>query len=795
MSPAIGQEAPETRDAPEAAPAAIPMAVVTPRAEELAANLRRIEALIEPSAEVAAIEEAVSERADTFVELRRELDELDTSEVSVRMLEDHRLAWTEHDAMLADGLSGLQERWESLTYESEELDATKRRWSATRESAVAEDAPAEMRAHIDTQLERIAEVEAKLEERGVAVAAVLARVSRSREVALEGLARLSDVARDIRQRLWIQNAPPLWRWTASTEGSSLSEEAANAHRYWLETLVRFVSARRGQFLFLAALFVGFLLMGEVAKRRSSTWPAENPELDAARFVVSRPISMAVAFTLALTVFVLDNRAGAISDLIVLVAVAPFIRLGIGLCAPIAHSALYSFGGLLLLNQFWSLTPDGSFLRRLLHFGVTALALAVVAGLVARWRSAEETRLGRWWSFAWVFLATAGMALAVSLIANILGWTNLAQLLTDGTIGAAFSGLAWAVVVLALKALAPVVTRSQLGVALPSLSRHSAMFTRGTYRLAAATAFVLWIRSLLWRFQLLEPAAEKLRTMLAASISIGGLEVSVGRVLASIFILIATWLLGRMARFVLREEMLPRVRLPEGADHSVVSVINYLIWGSGLVLSAAAAGLSGTQLTVVFGALGVGIGFGLQSIVNNFVSGLILIFERPIKVGDRVQTASYFGIVTSIGIRASTIRTFDGADVVVPNGDLVAKEFVNWTRTDRTRRAEVLVRVALGTDPKEVLTILRRVASEQDKILENPEPTALMTGFGESSLDFRLLVWTRIEDHMSVASELHVEVNDELKRAGIRIPIPQRDLHVRAADSEKLEDVVAETTKS
>ncbi len=224
MSPALGQEAPEAPAATEEAPVAIPLAVVAPRAEELAANLRRIEALIEPSAEVAAIEEAVSERADTFVELRRELDELDTSEVSVRMLEDHRLAWTEHDAMLADGLSGLQERWESLTHESEELDATKRRWSATRESAVAEDAPAEMRAHIDTQLERIAEVEAKLEERGVAVAAVLARVSRSREVALEGLARLSDVARDIRQRLWIQNAPPLWRWTPRQKGARFQKK-------------------------------------------------------------------------------------------------------------------------------------------------------------------------------------------------------------------------------------------------------------------------------------------------------------------------------------------------------------------------------------------------------------------------------------------------------------------------------------------------------------------------------------------------------------------------------------------
>ncbi len=458
--------------------------------------MRRIEALLEPSVEVAAIEAVVSAQADTFVELRRELDDLDSSEVSVRMLDDHRLAWSEQDAMLADGLSRLQERWQSLTHEGEELDETKRRWIATRESAIAEDAPTEMLSHIDTQLERIAEVEAKLEERGVAVAAVLARVSRSREIALEGLARLSDFAKDIRQRLWIRDAPPLWKWTVSTEGSSLSEEAENAHRYWLDTLVHFVSARQGPFLFLAALFLGFLLVGEVAKRRSSTWPAENHELDAARFVVSRPISMAVAFTLALMVFVLNNPAGPISDLIVLVAIAPFIRLGTGLFAPIAHSALYSFGVLSLLNRFWTLTPDGSFLRRLLHFVVTALALAVVGWLIARWRSADETKSSRWWSFAWMLLATAGVTLTVSLIANFLGWTNLALGLTDSTIQAGFSGIAWTVVVLALRALVPVVARSQLGVTLPSLSRHSEMFTRATFRIAAALAFVFWTRSVL-----------------------------------------------------------------------------------------------------------------------------------------------------------------------------------------------------------------------------------------------------------------------------------------------------------
>ena len=200
MSPALGQEAPEAPAATEEAPVAIPLAVVAPRAEELAANLRRIEALLEPSDDVAAIDAELSERSDAFLVLRRELDDLDSSDVSVRMLDDHRLSWMEQDEMLADGLSSLQERWQSLTQEGERFDATKRRWGATRERAVAEDAPAEMLAHIDTQLERIAEVEAKLETRGAAVAVVLARVSRSREIALEGLEQIRVVARDIRQR-------------------------------------------------------------------------------------------------------------------------------------------------------------------------------------------------------------------------------------------------------------------------------------------------------------------------------------------------------------------------------------------------------------------------------------------------------------------------------------------------------------------------------------------------------------------------------------------------------------------
>ena len=569
----------------------------------------------------------------------------------------------------------------------------------------------------------------------------------------------------------------------SSAGSTIRASAVEAQKYWLDTLVAFILSRPGRFTFLLTSFVAFLFAALLARYVSRSWPPHDHRLDSARFVVSRPLSTAVAFTVVAMVFLLDNTVGPVEDMVLVLAIVPIVRLGRGLLPVPARSALYGAMVLLVLNRLWALVPDGSFLRRILLVLVTALALGAVAALISRWRPDEKTKVGVWWRFAWFLLAMAAVLLTVSLIANILGWENLAETLTDATTTAAFGAIAWATVVLALTALVPIAVRSPLGAIFPSVRRHGDMFARGVFLVAATVALIWWSRASLGNFQLLEPLTEKATAALSASATVGGLDVSVGRVVAAMFILVATWLTARMVRFVLREEMLPRLRLPAGADHSVVSVINYVIWGSGLLLAAAAGGLSATQLIVVFGALGVGIGFGLQNIVSNFVSGLILIFERPIKVGDRVETKDHFGIVTGIGIRARTIRTFDGAEVVVPNSDLVSKEFVNWTRTDMTRRVEVLVHVALGTDPKKVLEILRDTASAHPKTLESPAPSALMVGFGESALDFRLLVWTGIDDFLQVSSDLHVTINDELKDAGISIPFPQRDLHVHPTEDQ------------
>jgi small-conductance mechanosensitive channel len=160
--------------------------------------------------------------------------------------------------------------------------------------------------------------------------------------------------------------------------------------------------------------------------------------------------------------------------------------------------------------------------------------------------------------------------------------------------------------------------------------------------------------------------------------------------------------------------------------------------------------------------------------------MILVFERPVQVGDSIEVGGVKGRITRIGIRSSTIRTFDGADVTVPNGSLLSDALTNWTMTDRLRRLEVSVGVAYGTDPDSVMRLLRQALAEQEGLLDQPAPMILFTGFGDSSLDFVVRAWVADNDiYVSTQSDLALKVNRILAENGIEIPFPQRDLHLRS----------------
>ena len=261
--------------------------------------------------------------------------------------------------------------------------------------------------------------------------------------------------------------------------------------------------------------------------------------------------------------------------------------------------------------------------------------------------------------------------------------------------------------------------------------------------------------------------------------IGGFTISIANILIALGVLIGILLFTRVIQRITDKRIFEPARMDAGLRNTLRTLIGYF----GLIFAIGAAfsvmGFPWANLAIVAGALSLGIGFGLQSIVNNFVSGLILLFERPIKVGDWIETAAGEGIVKRISVRSTEIETFDWASVIVPNSELVTAPVTNWTHKNKYTRILVPVGVSYNADPETVAEILMACAKASPRALSYPLPVVFFSGYGDSSLDFEVRVFiNNIDDRIPVQNDLRFAIFTALKEAGIDIPFPQRDLHVR-----------------
>lgn len=264
--------------------------------------------------------------------------------------------------------------------------------------------------------------------------------------------------------------------------------------------------------------------------------------------------------------------------------------------------------------------------------------------------------------------------------------------------------------------------------------------------------------------------------------LGGLTISLKFIFTVGIVFYGALMASKAIQAFLLRNILPRYKAEKGVQLSITRLVHYAILTVGFVIMLRVLGFQLNQLTLLGGALGIGIGFGLQAIVNNFASGLILLFERPIKVGDTIQIGTEYGEVKQLGLRATIIQTFDNAEIVVPNSDLVTGQVTNWTLGDRRVRVKIPVGVAYGTDVSKVLEILKSCAKANPMVLSTPKANALFLAFGTSSLDFELRVWIpEFLDKLQVLSDLNQDIDNEFALNNIEIPFPQSDLHLRSVD--------------
>jgi small-conductance mechanosensitive channel len=762
-------------------PSAVPVDQVFRAADELDATLRRAESAAQADSAVEPIEARLAAAEPGIVLLRGDVQPQQLAEASARELDRLRRELARADLVLADAQATLEKRSAALASAARELEDRAASWRLTDVAARSDQAPAPVLRRIAQMEDRLAAAAALVRERQDRVLALQGKVSDLRDELSDAAAAVDTADAALTRQLFETESAPLWRaLTRPGPTRGLGTELRQGVREARRDVADFLAQERVP-LAIHLAGVGALALALLALRRPVTaMGAADPTLRSAAAVLSRPISAALLLSVPLIGTIYPPLTPTLVDLFWLAFLAPLLRLLAALLPSVFLRPLHGLVALFALEKLSALAPPRQLLARVALLVVTAGALAGLArGLRRRDGWVRHLPGGGWGLAARAGAAAALALLGISVVANVAGNTSLAELLTGAVLGSATLAVVLLGIVSALGGALAALLQVSAVRRRALVARHHELLLRRADLVLQATAVAFWGWRTAGDLGVADAAVAAGSAVLALRLTVGGLDVSLGNVAAFAVTLALAVGVARAIRFLLDEGVFSEVALPRGVPTAISTTVQYALLLLGFSWAVLAAGMEMSRFSFLVGALGVGVGFGLQNVVNNLVSGLILLYERPVQVGDVVEVGTVSGEVTRIGVRSSTVRTFAGAEVIVPNASLIAGEVTNWTLSDRRRRVEVTVGVAFGSSPQQVIELLLAAVRGRAGVLDAPAPVALLAQLGESALQFTLRFWTADFDRWTVlASEVTIEVYASLGRAGIEIPYPQRDVHLR-----------------
>jgi len=518
------------------------------------------------------------------------------------------------------------------------------------------------------------------------------------------------------------------------------------------------------FQLLAALILVIIILRNRARLKES---------ECLRCLALRPISAGVFFGFITPAVLYRWIPETWQLLLVSVYCFSFARL-IGVIIKESWKTRFIYALLILIMSFQlldALLLPLSFFR--LHTLLTALTiLAVCARWVARMRRRQNSRL------LTLGFYCGSLLLAVVIISEIWGQAEMAEYLFVPFVKCGLLlVVAWLMMYLASGILELVLKGSTIQ-RIKFVQWNADSLLQQLTLLANVFISVLILSFLLVNLRIYESPVDAINGMISLGFPLGSLQITVGLLIFALGIIVGSYFISWVVQKAVIGGVLNRRHVSRGVQLSITRLFHYTIVSVGFFLAILMLGFELTQFVIIISALGIGIGFGLQSFVNNFICGLILLFERPVRVGDYIDLGGQWAEIKRIGLRSTTVETFDLANVIIPNNDLINNQVTNWTLSNRFIRVIVPVGVAYGSDVTRVFETLMKCAKENPNVKEKPEPQVLFRKFGESSLDFELRVWTSdVDNRLTLLSDLHREIDQKFREADIVIAFPQQDVHL------------------
>jgi len=759
-------------------PVAIPLADIATEATKVANLLSSINASTTPSAQIENIRKTLpelSERLDAqFAATTKSLQAQPTLET----LQTEQQQWQSSQVQATGLLNVLTQHATKLQDSLNQLTELQKTWSTTRASAQTAKAPDPILQQIDATLDAIAAARAPLDAQRADVLDLQSHVAKEVTKCGTALQRIADFQQKAVAGIFVPDAPPIWKTESWQDALPVLPEHVRkvSLAYWSD-IIKYLHEPRDGGPLHAALFIALALLFRAARRKIDVWDKSGADTTSAIIVFERPYAAALVVTLLVATSPFFQMSTSVRQLLIVVALIPMIRLVRPTVNPLVASGIYALALLFALGTIRQTFTVVQVISQTMLVVESFMGIAVLLWLRHRRKSTGEMaessslialRLGGYLLFS---------VLVIALAAGAVGYTRLARLLTPGIIVGGILALAvfaYLRVVGGIVALAFRVWPLRL---LRMVQQHRDRIERRVYHFLAWMAVIGWLVRYLNYLGLMDPTWSLVEGLLAAKLERGTISISVGSILEFFLTVWLAYVLSAFIRFALQEDVYPRINIAPGLSYAASSLLNYVILALGFIAGLGVLGVDFSKVGILAGAFGVGIGFGLQSVVNNFVSGLILLFERPIHVGDAIQVGNLQGRVRRIGIRASVVRTLQGAEIIVPNANLITQEVTNWTLSDQLRRLDLPVGVNYGAAPKKVIELLEAVAREHPKVLQEPAPRCLFLSYGDSSISFELRAWTEYSNSQQVHSDLTVAIYDAVYAAGMSFPFPQREVRL------------------